>query len=300
MYSPDSFAYRDWLGSLADSKTDLIVRSSREQSWTGLDVALLRYTDQQIAAPAFSSHLIVLHLTQIPRFIGKVNRQTYEATVREGESSILAAGVASEWQWQTRGQCDTLHLALERAFVRQVADEHGYANVDQIEVLNRFIVDDPQIRHIGLALKAELESVGISGRLFSESLATALASRLLGQYTALAPRTVRSQAGLSRSQQQLVIDYINDNINQDLRLAELAAAVGMSQSHFTRQFKQSLGITPHQYVIQCRVERARLLLQRGELTIRQVATVVGFADQSHLTYHFKRILGITPNQFLQQ
>lgn len=198
MYSPDAFAYRDWLGSLADSKTDLIVRSSREQSWTGLDVALLRYTDQQIAAPAFSSHLIVLHLTQIPRFIGKVNRQTYEAPVREGESSILAAGVASEWQWQMRGQ---LHLGLERAFVRQVADEHGHT---------------------------------------------------------------------------------------------------MSQSHFTRQFKQSLGITPHQYVIQCRVERARLLLQRGELTIRQVATVVGFVDQSHLTYHFKRILGITPNQFLQQ
>ena len=300
MYSPDSFAYRDWLGSLADSKTDLIVRSSREQSWTGLDVALLRYTDQQIAAPAFSSHLIVLHLTRIPRFIGEVNRQTYEATVREGESSILAAGVASQWQWQTRGQCDTLHLALEQAFVRQVADEHGYANVAQIEVLNRFIVDDPQIRHIGLALKAELESEGISGRLFSESLATALASRLLGQYTALAPRTVRSQAGLSRSQQQLVIEYINDNLNQDLRLAAMAATVGMSQSHFTRQFKQSLGITPHQYVIQCRVERARLLLQRGDLTIRQVATVVGFADQSHLTYHFKRILGITPNQFLQQ
>ncbi len=287
MYSPDSFAYRDWLGSLADSKTDLIVRSSREQSWTGLDVALLRYTEQQIAAPAFSSHLIVLHLTRIPRFIGEVNQQTYE-------------GVASQWQWQTRGQCDTLHLALEQAFVRQVADEHGYANVAQIEVLNRFIVDDPQIRHIGLALKAELESVGISGRLFSESLATALASRLLGQYTALATRTVRSQAGLSRSQQQLVIEYINDNLNQDLRLAELAAAVGMSQSHFTRQFKQSLGITPYQYVIQCRVERARLLLQRGDLTIRQVATVVGFADQSHLTYHFKRMLGITPNQFLQQ
>jgi AraC family transcriptional regulator len=60
-----------------------------------------------------------------------------------------------------------------------------------------------------------------------------------------------------------------------------------------------MGLSPYQYVIQCRVERARLLLQRGDLTIEQVALLVGFADQSHLTYHFKRLIGVTPKRFMQ-
>lgn len=300
MSSSDSSTYRGWIDSLVDSTPDLIVRSSREQAWTGLDATLLRYTDNRITAPAFSSQLIVLHLDPVPRFVGEVDGQTHNANVRKGESSILTAGLASEWQWQKRGRCNTLHLALDQAFVHQVADERGYTNAHQIEILNQFVVHDLQIQHIGLALKAELESGGSSGRLFAESLATALASRLLRRYSTSELRIQQAETGLSRQQLRLIIDYINDNLNQDLRLAEIAAVVGISQSHFTRQFKRSQGITPYQYVIQCRIERAKLLLRQGDLTIRQVATLVGFADQSHLTYHFKRILGVTPKQFLHQ
>ncbi|NET35646.1 MAG: helix-turn-helix transcriptional regulator [Cyanothece sp. SIO1E1] len=63
--------------------------------------------------------------------------------------------------------------------------------------------------------------------------------------------------------------------------------------------KQSMGIPPHQYHIQCRVERAKQLLRQGELAIAEIAQTVGFASQGHLNYHFKRLTGLTPKGFMQ-
>ncbi len=85
-----------------------------------------------------------------------------------------------------------------------------------------------------------------------------------------------------------------------MSLKELAAIVQMSAHYFSQLFKQSTGITPHQYVIHCRIERAKELLMQRKLTIADVAKVVGFVDQSHFHRHFKRLVGITPKAFLQQ
>lgn len=95
-----------------------------------------------------------------------------------------------------------------------------------------------------------------------------------------------------------VIDYINAHLELNLGVGELANVVQMSPYYFTRLFKQSTGLTPHQYVIRRRVERAKQLLLQGKLTIAQVAYTVGFAHQSHLNRHFKRWLGMTPKILL--
>jgi AraC family transcriptional regulator len=81
-------------------------------------------------------------------------------------------------------------------------------------------------------------------------------------------------------------------------LTELAALVQISPHYFSQLFKQSTGTTPHKFVISCRVERAKELLLQGQLTIAEVAFIVGFANQSHLNRHFKKILNVTPRQFL--
>ena len=74
----------------------------------------------------------------------------------------------------------------------------------------------------------------------------------------------------------------------------------MSPSYFSRLFKQSTGYAPHQYVIRCRVERAKKLLLQEKLTIADIAYSLGFAHQSHLNRHFKRLVGVTPKKFRQQ
>jgi AraC family transcriptional regulator len=93
---------------------------------------------------------------------------------------------------------------------------------------------------------------------------------------------------------RLIDDYIESNLGTDMRIGDLAALAGMSRFHFTRCFRNTVGTTPHRYVLERRLERARNLLQTTALGLRDVAVTTGFADQSHLTRLVKRRFGVTP------
>ena len=84
-----------------------------------------------------------------------------------------------------------------------------------------------------------------------------------------------------------------------MALATIAAAVGMSQFHFARKFKEATGLAPHQYLIRCRLERAKQMLLASPARISDAALEFGFCDQSHFTFHFKRVYGVTPRMFLR-
>ncbi|WP_242050619.1 helix-turn-helix transcriptional regulator [Oculatella sp. FACHB-28] len=81
-----------------------------------------------------------------------------------------------------------------------------------------------------------------------------------------------------------------------MSLAEVAGVINISPTYFASLFKQAMGISPHQYVIQQRVEKAKLMLKRTNLAIADIALQVGFSSQNHLTQQFKRITGMTPKQ----
>jgi AraC family transcriptional regulator len=112
------------------------------------------------------------------------------------------------------------------------------------------------------------------------------------------PRPFRDANGLSPAKLTLVKEYIQHHLHQNLQLNEIAAIAQLSPYHFLRLFKQSMGITPHQYILQCRLNQAKHLLQHSNLSIVEIAIRTGFCDQSHLTRHFKRYVGMTPKQLL--
>jgi AraC family transcriptional regulator len=92
------------------------------------------------------------------------------------------------------------------------------------------------------------------------------------------------------------IDYIHAHLNGDLSMTQIAGSVNSSPTHFASLFKRATGISLHQYVIQQRVNRAKLLLETTDLPIPNIAAQVGFANPSHLGYHCKRQTGMTPRQ----
>jgi len=102
--------------------------------------------------------------------------------------------------------------------------------------------------------------------------------------------------GLTRTQLQQAINYIHTHIDPDLSLIELASVINISPTYFASLFKQTTGISPHQYVIQQRVERAKSMLSKTDLTIADIAFQTGFSSQSHLNQQFKRITGMTPKE----
>ncbi len=170
--------------------------------------------------------------------------------------------------------------------------------VDRLEIPPQNPFYDPLILQIGLALKVDLESQRPGGQLYAETMANALAVHILRNYSAHTHKPIHYYlGGLSPTQLKLVTDYINDHLDQELSLEELAAIAQLSTYHFCRSFKRSTGFTPHQYVIRQRVERAKLLLKDGKMGISEVALACGFTHQSHLNRHFKRLTGVTPKIF---
>jgi AraC family transcriptional regulator len=167
----------------------------------------------------------------------------------------------------------------------------------EVELIPQLAIDDLVIQQLALALKLEIQTGCMSGRLYGELLGTALAARLVQNYAVSKPALEFKANGLSQSQLKRVIDYMKENLTQDLSILDLATLTGMSASHFSRSFKRSMGIAPYQYLIQQRVERAKQLLKKKSIGISTIALDCGFANQTHLTKVFHQRTGMTPRAY---
>jgi AraC family transcriptional regulator len=103
--------------------------------------------------------------------------------------------------------------------------------------------------------------------------------------------------GLSPAKLRRIIAYIQEHLAEELPLATLAAVMPLSPAHFARLFKRATGRTPHQYVLHCRLERAKQLLAETTLPLSEIACQVGCADHSHLTALFRRSVGLSPKAY---
>lgn len=220
---------------------------------------------------------------------GRWDKQTYIAG-----GTVLRPMHHSYWgRWQQ--PFEAIMLNLKPDLLTHSAAE--LLAVDQVELRPQTLLYDPLILQIALALKADLESCRLGGRLYAESLTNTLAVHLVRNYSAHQHKSIHRLGGLSPMQLKSVIDYIHAHLDRDLGLEELAAIAQISPYHFCRLFKQSTGFTPHQYLIRQRVEQAKLLLKDGKMGILEVALTCGFTHQSHLNRHFKRLTGTTPKKF---
>jgi AraC family transcriptional regulator len=153
---------------------------------------------------------------------------------------------------------------------------------------------DPQVGRLVGTMKAEVEAGCPAGRLFAESLSASLAAYLRGRF-AKSRRAPRSR--LSRAEIARVIEYIDANLSANLALTELAGTVSLSPHHFSSVFKNTFGISPYQFVIRRRVERAKVLLVARRTPIAEIASAVGFSSQSHFTTAFRKATGATPRTY---
>lgn len=215
-----------------------------------------------------------------------------ERFVRTPEySCLLPAGQVTTIRWQKAAECVTLCLS-PTLLARAASDSHL---PEQIELVGTEEMADPLVKQIGLALMAE-GSAETSNRLYAEQLGYTLAMHLLRHYTAT-PQPRAFTGGLSGGRLRRVRDFINDRLAEDVTLAEMAEAAGLSPYHFARAFKRSTGRTPQQYVIERRIERAKQLLAKNQLPIIEISANAGFKNQSHFTTTFRRLTAMTPKAY---
>jgi AraC family transcriptional regulator len=271
--------------------------ASDRLGWVGLEAARYRAAPaSELNPPAITHHRLVL-FARPPEELDLV----YEGVKRHvppaaGAISIVPAGSPARWRWS--GCFDWLHIVLEPDLLARVALETFDLDPARLLVPPLDGLDLPQLRAVMAAVDTELTTGGAGGQLAAESLANVLAVHLIRQV--LAPR--RPQRGrdgaLPRGRLRAVLEYIEEHLDADPTLEQMAAVVHLSIYHFARQFRAATGLPPHQYVIMRRVERARQLLQAGtDLSLADLAAHVGFSDQSQFCHHFKRLVGVTPGRF---
>jgi AraC family transcriptional regulator len=205
-----------------------------------------------------------------------------------GDIDIVPLAHAASWEEE--GPARILGVCLMPSLI-QAAAESMELNPDNVSVAAQLQLRDPSIGHIGWALQAELQGPEPCGRLYAESLGVALAVRLLKRYAPVVPPRL---GNFSKRRLSAVIDFIHDNLSLDLSLNELAAVAGLSPSHFNTLFKEATNQTPHQFVVQSRVEYAMTLLANRTLSLAEVASQAGFYDQSHMARCMRRVVGVTP------
>ena len=271
------------------------ILTSQNSGWDGVSFTYMcqpAYETPEVCTPLAHSITIFTHGNYVIQADRTLDGRFGHDSVVGGDIVIAPVNIGQKCTWDKEG--DFIILGIETKTFARAVDESGQP--EQVQLIPHFSTPDPLFLQIGLAIKNSLQNNPSGSRLYAETMVNALSVHLLQHYSARKPNIKKYINGLSKRQLNQVIEYIKSNLDKDLGLKELASLLHMSPHYFCNLFKQSMGIAPHQYVIQTRVNRAKELLIRGKYSIAQVAFMVGFANQSHLTRHFKKLVGVTPGK----
>jgi AraC family transcriptional regulator len=249
----------------------------------------------ELVMPPADSHCLLLNLATPLRLSAHFEKRRFEGEVRAGEVAIIPADSTWTCRSQSSHSSRVLLLYFRPLFIRSAVPNFS----DSVIVLTPQIgFRNNQIRHLAMSLMQELNEANIVGRFYADSLAIGLAMQLFRRYSSM-PDVRLGRGGMAPHKLRKALGMIDHHLADEGRMAlsVVAREVGMSYFHFSRAFKQSMGMSPSYYVVERRIERAKELLNETELPISEIALRSGFSSQSHFTTSFRRVAGVTPKDF---
>ncbi|NEO84609.1 MAG: helix-turn-helix transcriptional regulator [Spirulina sp. SIO3F2] len=261
-----------------------------------IQIEHLRFSPGEADFHAETTHTLFLNLTSRPlHYLHAQDGKTHTGLYRHGDMLITPANTPLFVRWEGDENC--LKIQLPASFLKRVAEETLGKNGDRLKLVPTFQSRNQQLEAISTLIMAEAQQRQASGRMYLDSLANVLAVQLLRNYGTTSTQLPSYEGGLPTYQLNQVLDYIDAGLAGEIKLADLAGLLGMSPFHFGRMFKQSMGISPHQYVIQQRLERAKHLLKQSDQAIIDIALACGFNSHSHLSKQFRKVMGVSPRVF---
>jgi AraC family transcriptional regulator len=282
------------MSSVLDDLPDSPIASSRGRNWADITLDIhAPVADYRVDTGAHDHHLVCLCMKGQGKLIQRRDGRTHESVIGAGKVIIMPAGMPSVWEGSA---AMSARIRLSPAVFVAAGAELGRGG--DCELRNVFEATDPCLGQLAGLMIRELDlPAHPSQRLMLDSLSMAMAAHLWRSYNAFEPRREDRAQALAPAAVRAVLDFIGDNLERSLGLAELAQVAGISQFHFARQFKQAMGYAPAAYIQAARIEWARRLIAETDHSLVEVALSVGFADQSHFTRRFRHHTGVTPGAY---
>ena len=247
-----------------------------------------------------AEHVIVLHsggFTSVRRFDEK-GRLTANGS-RLQTFAIMPAGSCSIWEIDD--PCDLIHLYVPVGLLEHHAQQHGLSHAPPLAAW--FDHDDPWLAGLFRMIRAEIssEANGVAATLLLDEIGTSLARHLLARASVDAVPvsfSVRPRGGLSPWALRRVVDAMRADLAATHRITDLAAGLAMSDDHFIRAFRQSVGTSPHRHLVALRMEQAkRLFKAQPHTSVGDVSRSCGFTSTAHFSQQFRRATGVTPREW---
>jgi AraC-like DNA-binding protein len=235
---------------------------------------------------------VALHLRDRPnREYWEDGRRASVCDVRAGESCLhdLKRGPSALLDKPYH----VLSFYLPRAALDAIADESNAPRVGDLSYKPGAGVNDVTISGLGSLLLPALSHPDQANPLFVDHVLLAVGVHIAQTYGGMRPVSRPVRGGLAPWQERRAKEMIDANLGGVL-VEELARECRLSRNHFSRAFSRSVGMAPHQWLMQRRIEVAKEMLRDGRLSVSDVAAACGFSNQSHLTHVFTRMVGVSP------
>jgi AraC family transcriptional regulator len=241
-------------------------------------------------------HVFSMALSDLPSLELCADGATFQAhPIATGEWIFFPNTLISGSRWEHDSLC--MHVYLQPTFVNNLISTNFAAE----EILFKIIIgcEDPIIKNLLELFKQEFALNGLTDLLYTEALATALSLHLIRTYTDRQPLKIIQEVYAHRSQLTEIIDYIEQNLDREITVQALAQRTQLSISVFAHSFKKITGISPYQFIIQQRLEKARKLLldREANLAISTICQMCGFSNTSIFTNRFSQKYGISPAKY---
>lgn len=211
------------------------------------------------------------------------------------QSELRAAGKVSisppnqqSWSWDSPMRVVLLFISHD--VVDEVASDAGIKGIGELRT--PLVADDNVLRYTALETLSECMASSRTSRLLIAAAGRHVAAHILSRYSR--GNSGGYQTGLDRRKLKRTVDYIEENLGQDIGLEELSANCGMTPHYFCRAFRKAVGMPPYRYLIGRRIERSKELLSLTEMPITTIALEVGFSSHSHFSTAFRASAGCTP------
>lgn len=271
-----------------------ILCASDDLNWSGVSQRTYRYRGQDVEIPPMDCFMIVQYedgFTPMERqFDGRWTRTSCAA----GHFSLLSNAADSHWHW-TEGIVVS-HVYLENQLLCRLASEMEGRPVEQVLLHDVLSGADPIVTQLTQMLRHEAATSCAGCSLYAEALSMQLGIHLLRHYAACRFRTSDAAACLNPTQRRRLQEYVDSHLADTITLEDLAQVVGTGVCGLSRMLRATWGTTAYRYVVDRRVERARQLVQLGDLPLKAIASMTGFSDQAHMTRTLRSRLGVTPGQ----